>query len=340
MKKYAKKLLALAMVLAMVLSLGVSAYAIGEGSILYGTGIPPTTAFGSDYSSAYLNPSSGYTTGKVTLVVEAGDSFSWNEYGTIEDSGFFKYKMYSLSNASGITVLDLLNAAAADSSLGLTFSITNDYLSSISRAGTDWDANQTSTVAYWYSGGEWGFDGWVFRVNDKFPVEAVNGGYQGTSISTTYLHDGDIVHFFYDAPSNFDNDNIPAANYLRGTYFDRDSSGVYIQLESHDTFIDQLDNWKFYVNEYEETGAGLAASLYSIVTDPQTGFVTYSFADSATADSDGLLQFSSSITAGTYLLRTDSTIYEFTPDSFFGDMCENAYFDYTSTFCKVVIPAA
>ena len=329
------------MVLAMVLSLGVSAYAIGDGSILYGD-LPPTIPFNCVYSSVYLNSSSGDTTGNVTLVIEAGDAFSWDEYGTIEDSGFFKYATYSLSDVNGITVLDLLTAASLDTSLGLDFSIVNDpyhgvYLDCISRDGTDWDASQTDTVADWYSGGEWGFDGWVFRVNDKMPIEVTNGGYQGTVINTTYLHDGDIVHFFYDAPSNFDEDNIPAANYIRGTNASRDSLGVYVQLESHSTFINQLDNWKFNVYKYEQSGAGLGAALYAI--DPLTGAVSSTSAGTATADSNGLLQFSPSIAAGTYLLRTVSTIYVFTPDSMFADMCENAYFYYTSAFCRVTIPS-
>ncbi len=335
-----KKLLALVVVLAMVMSLGFSAGAIGEGQILYGTGIPPTTAFGTAYSSAYLVGNSGDTSGTVTLVIEAGDAFSWDLFSTVVGSAFLKYKTYSLSNQNGITVLDLLNAAANDSSMGLTFSISNNYLYSVSRDGTDWHAGQSGEAAEWFSGGSWGFDGWVFRVNDKFPVESYNGAYRGTDIATTYLHNGDIVHFFYDAPSNFDDDNIPAANYVRGVYTNRNANGIYVQLESHDTFIDQLDYWKLYVNKYEQSGAGLTAYLCSVVTDPITGVTTCSCVDDATADSTGKVQFDANIPGGDYLLITSSTLYEFTPDSTFGDMCEDAYFEYTSAFCKINIPNA
>ena len=319
--KSMKKVFALVLALVLVMSMSVSAFALGDG-LLHGTGVPPTnTATCSTYRADQVTPSTGTVT--VTLVMEAGNAFSWDyEYGySIPDSGFYAIETKTFYNVvDGVTVMDLLNAVDNSNSYGLEFDIVTSqqfpkgYLSTVSR-------HVSGQTADWEGNGQWGFDGWVFRVNDKFPVEAVNGGYQGVAAEDTYLANGDIVHFFYDAPSNFDDDTMTAANYVRARYVVA-QGGNYVQMESHDTFIDQENDWDFYVNAYTPLSAGVAVTIYS-ANNPTVGTTYYT-------DSNGVINCN--LSAGTYIAKTASSFFDF-EDTDWEDYFDNeTYFEYTSAY--------
>lgn len=336
MKKYAKKLLALAMVLAMVLSLGVSAYAdevVNRGAYLEGNAIPPNS--NNPYCSTYLAPSTGNSSVSVKLIVEAGKAFSWDWFET-QDPELYKEITVSASNANGVTVYDVLNNANNTNGLSFSFSSTH-YLMSVSYGGNTWEE------------GTWGFDGWVFRVNDKYPVKQTLDelGYEGASIAETYVSNGDVIHLFYDYPSDYDDEtgNI-AANYIRGVYSSRTQNSVTIEMQGHKTYIESrlvpsLDDPNeddlchiMHVYNYE-IAQGLTVGLYDLSGNPigqvdvsdANGEVTFSVGENIT------------LPAGTYLVKSASTYYAFDDESMWAEMLVDAYFENTSAYCFVTVPA-
>lgn len=332
-KHTTKKLLALVVVLAMLMSLGFSANAIGD-ELIHGSGVPPTDAGTCPtYRADLVTPVTSEIT--VTFIMEAGDAYSWDyEFGeSIPNSAFYLETTKTIHNSNGVTVIDLLEAVDANNIYNLDFDIVTSleypekYLNTVSR---HLNADLTAT---WNGTGQWGFDGWAFRINDKFPLKAVNGGYQGTSAEYTYLENGDIVHFFYDAPSNFDEDTITAANYVRARYVpNQNQSGGYVQMESHDTFIDQPNDWDFYVNPYTPLDAGVSVDVYSL------NGTTLTYVDTYCTDSNGIL-LNCNLSSGTYIAKTVSSCYVFTDtdwEDFFTDL---TYFDYTSAYSRIIVPA-
>ena len=258
--------------------------------------------------------------------MEAGDAFSWDyNYGaSIPNSKFYAVETKTLSNQNGVTVLDLLNAVDTSNNYGLDLVFASNYLSEV-------NSHVSGQTAIWSSGGQWGFDGWVFRVNDLFPVKAVGSGYQGTAVDETYLQDGDIVHFFYDAPSNFDEDVMTAANYVRARYVTTQNS-AYVQMESHDTFIDQLDNWTFYVNAYTPLEAGVSVTLYSVNSGTLNSVGTFQ------TDSNGILT-NCTLNAGEYIAMSAPTYYDFDDtdwDYFFNN---TTFFEYTRAYSRFTVLA-
>lgn len=181
-----------------------------------------------------------------------------------------------------------------------------------------------------------GLDGWVFRVNDKFPVQRTSDGlgYEGTLANQTPLHDGDVVHFFYDLPAELEPEGESmAANYLRGVYASRTSSSVTIQLQGHKTWIDQSEYGNYIMNIYNYTnaGSGITAKLYN---------ASGALVGTATSNASGRVTFSGTLPAGTYTLQTDSVLRAFAKDDDWHDFCNNTYFLNTGAYSTIVIPAA
>jgi hypothetical protein len=245
------------------------------------------------------------------------------------------------------TVSGLLQAVSDDISVGLKFydksgtglvpfTPSSDYVAAVEYDGKQWIEGGITWM--------WGFNGWEFRVNDKFPVqkfatEELGPGWQGSDILDTPVKHGDIVHFFYEFPSNLystggGSGNI-AANYARAVYKNFADDTLTVRLRGHKVYIDPFNGDKMNVFNYfylSNLPAGITASLYEEDGTPVV--------ENQTVNADGTAAFeSASIEAGkTYLVTTTPTYYTTTDDTW-GDRVNGAFFSQTSAYNKVTIPA-
>jgi hypothetical protein len=276
----------------------------------------------------------------VTLFIEAGDVFDDEDYEVVPDTRFHKVVSADLYNYPH-TVSGLLQAVSDDiSSAGLKFygksgtslvpfTPSMDYV-----AAVEYDDNT-------WKDGVFGFDGWEFRVNGKFPVQKfatneLGPGWQGADILETPVKHGDIVHFFYEFPSNLygGSGNI-AANYARAVFKRFADDTLTVRLRGHKVYINPAGGQNI-MNVYNyfnltDLPTGITASLYE---EDGTPVVT-----NQTVSADGTAAFeSASIEAGkTYLVTTTPTYYTTTDDTW--QMINGAYFSQTSAYDKVTIPA-
>ena len=324
MLKFKRSALVSAIAVAAILLTSGSAFAAPgqNGRYLYGDAI---TDMGGPNAAAYVESGQGDASANVTLVVEAGNHYNKTTMSMDGNPGFRKVynKNISSSSPSGVTVKDLLDAVHADNQgVGgeLTFGIngnenTNMYfLYSVSKDNIAW------------STGDFVFSGWVFRVNDKFPVRmtADGGGYEGTSISQTYLHDGDIVRFFFDYPAELapGEDNIAAYN-VRGVYRGRTGNKTKIQVQGHRTWIDQSDPYNYIMNvfNYFDLTAGNMASNTSVLASQlNVMFMSPKLIAADGAVYNGSMNIGGTATftnvpAGEYIFTTESQLNSFDEDS-------------------------
>jgi hypothetical protein len=294
-----------------------SAVAAEPGDYLLGSAIPPSP---SRDTSTYEIASPDVANGpiNVTFVIEAGNEI-WDE-----DGEFRAVHNVTLSNDVGIyTVTDLLVVVDSDPSYDLTFygksstglipiTSTTDYVAAVEHDGTTWEEGQL------------GYDGWVFRVNDKFLVFTDGEGYIGASILQTNISDGDVVHMFYDFPADLGKESGSfSASYARGIYEDSGARSLTVQLQGHTTFISPLPPQIMYVDNYNNLQGGVTAYLY----DP-----TGTLIGTETSNVNGLVTFSGSFRPGTYILTTDSVYhrgYSAIPD--------DTYFALTGAYSKILI---
>lgn len=317
------KLVSLSIAVTAAVSLLSAGAAAADASALGGSAIPPTSEV--NCASYLVTEPAGATSVDVTLVIEAGDSFSLDDFDYIPGSSFREEIPATLTSATAktFTVADLLSDI--NGSHGLSFEILTDsatthtsYLNTVTHNGVDWVP------------GQWGLDGWTFRVNDKFPVRAAGAGYEGALLNQTYLSDGDVVHFFYDFPSDFDSETgSVAANHVRGVLIDSSADSVTVQLQSHNTYIHPA-SFDMSVNNYSDLGSGIRAYLYD-ASGAQVGAAQYS-------DANGQVTFTgNSISAGSYVLKTDSVRFEFDPDGMWADYVGTSYFAYTGAYCTITV---
>ncbi len=332
-----KKLFALLLAVVMVFSLSITAFAYktGDGAYLwkgYGednsTKITAADIAGTN-SSMYVVGDSGDTTATVTLVIEAPNAY--NSGRVVYNSAFRKEITTTVTNSTGVTVSELL--AAIQGTNGLTLDLAGDeyhptFLNGVTYNGHTWSA-----------GGVLGLDGWSMRVNDKFPVKATadSAGYEGTLIAQTYLHDGDVVHFFYDLSADLDLEEGVNADYVRGVYVSRTSNSVTVELQSHQTNMEiaTIDNQVTYImHVYDYTKAsGITAKLYD-ANGNQVGSARYS-------PSNGRVTFTTSgtLAAGRYTLVSNSSLYAFDEDSGYSEY-ETLFIGKTGAYSYIDIPAA
>ena len=327
-KRTMKKGLAIVLALVIVFAMATTAFAVSgipgnNGQYLEGTAIPPDSTNAACSAYAVTTPATS-TNAKITLIVEAGDAFEG--YEIQENSAFREVITVNLTatSAQNFTVENVLKAAEQGNS-GIGFSIkqtaNGPYLESVEHGNFTWEKGQI------------GFDGWVFRVNDKFPVVATTDGvgYEGTSIGNTYVKDGDVVHFFYDFPSQLQA-SIPslAANYIRGTLTSWTASSLTVQMQGHKTDIQATSPYIMSVNNYENIGMGISVKLYSIDVSGALTLVA-----TGTTDTNGQVVFSGSFSAGTkYIVQTESEKYTMT-DPNWSDWVNDVYFTRTGAYSKM-----
>jgi hypothetical protein len=294
---------------------------IGAGEYLEGSAIPPSKSRDSsvkEITSADLSPDI-----TVTLVIEAG-----NEYN-LDKGRFWVSFDVPLARASQVyTVTDLLYEA--NGTHGFTFygpnmaqfTQTTNYVQGVEyNDGTDditWEA------------GQMGYDGWVFRLNDKFPVFTDGTGWTGASILQTNIGDGDIVHLFYDFYADIDSDSgIFAANYVSGVYVEpeENETNPTVQLHGHTTFIfPSSANPPMYVDNYKDIQGGITAYLYD-----STGTTLY---DTKTSDLNGRVTFDGRF-SGDYIVKTDPV---YRPAYSAVEIANNTYIALTGAYFKVSFP--
>lgn len=312
-----KKLLGILLVFTLAFSLlgGTALAADHPDPNLGGSAVPPTSD--QDCATYLATEPAPAESISVTLVIEAGDAI-------FQFGGAFREEFTeTLTSATPerFTVTDLLDEIDNDPANGFTFYSTNgssftgssDYLEAVDYDGYSWE------------NGSLGFDGWVFRVNDRMPVEANGlGGYWGTTILDTYIEDGDVIHFFYDFPSDLDDESGSlAAGYVRAVQL----PGGTIQLQSHTTYIEPLYPYSMSVDNYSDLGSGITVGLYDADGDPVA---------SESSDGSGRVDFTG-VDPGTYILKTDSVPYE-TDDPFWGEYVNGVYFTLTGAYDIIVIP--
>jgi hypothetical protein len=318
MKKRNKSILSIALALVMAFSLfGASAFAQPISAGLIGTAIPPDPT--NPNCSTYEIPSSPplVTSAVVSFVIEAGSE-------VFEGFSPFRVEIPSLTLMSTspkvFTVTDLLIAVAQNPSNMLGFLDANGQPITSSSTYVD------SVVynIYEWENGQLGFDGWVFRVNDQFPVVQQGADWNGTDILQTPIYNGYSVHFFYDFPTQYSpaTPNF-AANYVRAIPDSSTGNTLTVQLQGHDTYIDP-QTYDMSVNNYVNLQSGIVAT---VVDDNQTICTGLS-------DSTGLVQFTGAFTrANTYIVKTVS---QYSPGG--GPVDPGVYFTYTGAYSKVVAP--
>ena len=321
-----KKTLIAALALVMVFAMSASAFAVtgipgNNGQYLEGDAIPPDPT-NPDCASYLVTQPAATNSINVTLVVEAGDAIS--SFSPVPNSRFRKEIQLTLTsqNPKSFTVYDaVVKANTMTATTGLSFGVGGSYVGSISNAGTTWTAGQL------------GFDGWVFRVNDKFPVQPTNDGvgYEGTSITQTYVANNDVIHWFYDFPSQL-TPSLPscAADFVRAKKVSSSANQLTLQMQGHKMDIAPTAPYIMSIDNYNNLGAGVSVGLYS-TANLNTPLAT------AVTNSSGQVTFSRSFNIGdTYVIKSTSTYYT-CPDPNWSWLVDGAYFVFTGAYSRIVI---
>jgi hypothetical protein len=331
MFKHVKKtavFVALVAVLVSLFGAAVSGWADGRsfgflqtraGDYLEGSAIPPSPF----RDNSVKEISSGTTSPgiKVTLIVEAGNEY--NSSPSVQNKFWVSYDVTVPSPASGdYTVTDLLVAANGVTSPNLIIygsgtvpiASQDNYVSAIKHDTTTWRAGQ----AY--------FDGWEFRINDKFPVFANGTGWTGDSILQTNIVSGDIVHLFYDYPVDYDRDSGSfASDYVRGILLSSSASSMTIQLQGHTVYIHPA-TMGMYVDNYKNIQAGVTAYLYDATGTTQI--------DKQVSDVNGRVKFNGTFSSGDYIVKTDP-VYQ--PGYNPADINDYTYIALTGAYSRISV---
>ncbi len=193
---------------------------------------------------AYLAGSLGSeTSGSITvkIVLESKLESGYNYAGAYHvsvsplkdgQSGYsVRDAMLTLSDVNSIPMTDIN---------GNTFDASDDYIRSITLNGHEYapalPANASTKL-----------DGWKFRINGQFPLEtftsplAANGPL-GTSVATTPIEDGDVIHFFWDYPFHKNTSELFSCNYQAGEA-SVSGSKVYIELYWSKSYFENSGYW-------------------------------------------------------------------------------------------------
>jgi hypothetical protein len=308
-----------------------SAVAANPGDYLSGDAIPPT----SDADcSTYLIGEPTTDAISVTLVMEAANAYDYMA-DVKPGTAFRKELQVSLTGAGGKTISSVLIAADAAPANGLAFfdehgaafGPTSKELKKVVLSG--------SYSATWQAGFV-GFDGWEYRINDKFPVQLTSNGlgYEGPYPYDTPVYNGDVVHFFFEFPSDLDEEYAHLeANYVRAVYkgFNNTTKKLTAQLQGHKVYIEPISPYIMSVYNYVNLGSGMIASLYDA-----TG--TTLIQRGQPSDLNGVVTFTdNSLVPGTYVIKTVPAYYYDNDEEWFygGDA---PYFTLTGAYSFVTIP--
>jgi hypothetical protein len=315
--------------------LGIGGVTSEPGQYLSGDAIPPYPENPDpDNYSAYLigEPTTEEIT--VTFIIEAGNAKT-SISSLTQGTAFRKEMPVSLTGTDAKTITSVLMAVDADPASKLaffdefdnTFGTSSQELKTVVLSDTYYSAT--------WEAGQIGFDGWEYRINDWFPTQPLEddpNGYRGPFPYDTPVYDGDIIHFFYDFPSDI-NPNIGhvEANYVRAKYvsFDSTAGKLKVQLQGHKVYIDPLPPYIMSVFNYVNLGSGTIASLYAAdgTTLLQAGQPSWA---------DGTVTFTNnSLAPGTYIVKTVPAYYYTT--GAWGNRVNTAYFTQTGSYSKVTI---
>ena len=321
-KKINSKAVVFILTLAMLFAVTNVSFATGAGDYLTGSAIPPTAD--PDCSTYVMTAPSTATSASVELIIEAANSLDDWDY----ESAFRLEFPVTVSSSSAVlfSVSDVLAKADADrSDIAFytkqgnsypAFTSDKNFLAKVSHGGYDWVS-------------QYGFDGWAVRINDKYPVIATAGGvsYAGITIKDMYVKTGDVIHLFYDFPSDYNQSTgSVAADYVRGVVNGYNSGILTVQMQGHNTYINPT-SYVMSINEYENLGSGVAVDLCS-----STGTVL----ESGTTDSNGRVTFTGTYSPGQYLIKSASTDY-ICPDPNYADYLDHYFFDLTGAYSVITL---
>jgi hypothetical protein len=354
-KMKSKKFLAFVFALAFVFSaMGLafapsSALAANAGQYLSGDAIPPNPLNPNGSTYEIIGEPVSTDAINVTLIIEAGQPLDEDGY-VIPSASYLRKEIKNVSIGGGTapnTVTSLLYAVDGTNGLKfygedddelVDFTASTTYLAAVEYGGNQW---VDGAVAF-----TWLFNGWAVRINDKYPVRLTSDeqGYEGTGIIDTPLADGDVVHLFYDFPSNaFGGSGNLAAKYVRAVYDGYDGTNTLtVQLQGHNTYINP-SNYVLEVNNYRgEWAEGVTASIYTedgiLVQDG-----VQSTTQTVTIDNETVVQTvatfqSNLLEAGeTYIVKTNPVYYT-TDNSSWWDVFNGAFFVLTGAYDKIEIP--
>jgi hypothetical protein len=320
--------------------------AAATGEYLSGNAIPPND--GSAYEVG--GTSSGPI--HVTLVIEAGVVLDEDGYVDPVAGPAFRKEISADISGTSNTVTSLLHAVDGTNDLGLVFKGRNNQGTLIAFTNsTDYLAAVVSDDVKWVDGSvalTYAFNGWVVRINDKFPVRKISGrsgeGWEGTNILQTPIVSGDVVHLFYDMPSDLykgsgsseGSGNI-AANYVRAVYKNFANNTLTVQLQGHKTYIDPNNNNIMNVYNYFNLGAGVTASLYNENGIPVKDNNNKNLLSTSNANGEVTFTSNSLTAGGKYIVKTTSTYYHNT-DPDWDERVGGAFFVLTGAYSKIAIP--
>jgi hypothetical protein len=270
----------------------------------------------------------------VTFIIEAGNakpSISSLTQGT----AFRKEFQVPLAGSDPKTITSVLMAVDADPANGLAF--------------FDWNGNPfgpasmqlakvvlSGSYSATWEAGRIGFDGWECRINDLFPTELTYDGlaYRSPYSYETPVYDGDIIHFFYEFPTDLSASiGHLETNYVRAKFgsFDSTAKKLTVQLQGHKFYIDPLPPYTISVFNYTNLGSGFIASLYAAdgTTLLQAGQPSWA---------DGTVTFTNnSLASGTYIVKTVPGYY-YTTNAAWGRRINTAYLTQTGAYSEITIP--
>ena len=209
----------------------------------------------------------------------------------------------TLTGKTSYTVLDVLRAyndmltgIQICNTSGQPLTTTDTFISSIKKGA------KTYSYLFFYDLGEGRIpvDGWMFRVNGRYPALDSNGFHNGPTgclIHQAPVANGDVVTLYTSCPFELFNTDYSTAFVSADLEQDDDTGDYYIQLKSCNE--DHNGRWTFDLNDCTYyANNNRTATLYE---DDWTPVTTITFSAS------GKAAWPSNVSSGTYYLLLTST---------------------------------